>query len=126
MEAQRAAAAIGKPLSEVAAGSCQVMYWLDGPVGRIRAGGATLDAIAKQLRYAVGGRPVKNETNLSGTYSIDLRYSAALDRDGLPAADAPGIHEALRDQLGLKVQSSTTQVDILVIDHVERPKESEN
>jgi len=63
--------------------------------------------------------PVVDKTGLDGVYSwkLDLSAFAAGDMtDGLPITFA-----ALRDQLGLKLERTKSPVDVLVIEHVEKP-----
>ena len=75
------------------------------------------------------GRPVVDNTGLTGGYRIDLKYTpaAALASEGtaVPAAsddpDAPSIFTALQEQLGLKLESARASMPVLVIDHIEPP-----
>jgi uncharacterized protein (TIGR03435 family) len=77
-------------------------------------------------------RTVIDKTGLAGRYDIDLTFTpeqstlAAANGPG-PAAgpDGPTIYTAVREQLGLKLDSERDQEDVLVIDHVER-QPSEN
>ena len=66
-------------------------------------------------------RPVVDETGLKGKYDFTLRWM----RDDAPAADAdsnlPRLFTALQEQLGLKVEPSKGEVDVLVIEHAEQP-----
>jgi uncharacterized protein (TIGR03435 family) len=39
----------------------------------------------------------------------------------LPPLDGPNIYTALREQLGLKMQSQKIPVDVYIIDHVDKP-----
>jgi uncharacterized protein (TIGR03435 family) len=104
-----------------------------GP-GRLMVGGQTPAAFAQTLSRFVGGIVV-DRTNLTGTYDIDLSYAPdpginAFGRD-LPAqpggappvasGDAPSIFAALQEQLGLKLEATKGQVDVLVIDSAEKP-----
>jgi uncharacterized protein (TIGR03435 family) len=74
-------------------------------------------------------RPVLDQTGLSGTF--DLRIEFAPQRVPLlngapfpnftPNEEGPTFLEALQEQLGLKLESQTGPVDVLVIDHIEQP-----
>jgi uncharacterized protein (TIGR03435 family) len=57
-------------------------------------------------------RRVFDRTGLEGRYDFDLQWS-----------DIP-IFTALREQLGLKLEPARGPVDVVVIDHVERPTEN--
>jgi uncharacterized protein (TIGR03435 family) len=87
----------------------------------IHARGITMTNFARNLQN-VAGRVVLDRTVLDGTYSFDLDFeyrpaSATSGDDGLGAA----IFTAVQDQLGLKLDATKGPVDVLVIDHVERP-----
>ncbi len=79
---------------------------------------------------AVGAidRPVVDQTGLSGTFDFKIEYaiqSADPTPFGVqPDPSGPGFLEALREQLGLKLQPTKGQVQTLVIDHVEKPSEN--
>jgi len=70
------------------------------------------------------GRPVLDRTELGGYYDFELNFAPELPAVGdLPPEmrDAPPIEQALREQLGLKLQATKGPVDDFVIDKVERP-----
>lgn len=87
------------------------------------ATGQTLDAFV-ELPFFGLGRPVVNKTGLTGTYDFVLDWtpdqgeSAADSADG---GDAPSLFAALQEQLGLKLVSTKSPVEIVVIDHIELP-----
>ena len=60
-------------------------------------------------------RPVVDATGLKGCYDIDLQWTLDPDND-----EVPSITAALQS-LGLKLASTKSRTDVLVIDHVERP-----
>ena len=62
-------------------------------------------------------RPVLHRTGLKGIYAFKLDYS----KDGI---DRPLPVPALRDQLGLGLQSAKAPADTAVIDRVEHPSEN--
>jgi uncharacterized protein (TIGR03435 family) len=75
-------------------------------------------------------RPVINQTGLQGNYDFDLAFTdePLLEPQGKTATDSgpldqsgPTLFEALQNQLGLKLEARKAPVDILVIDHAERP-----
>lgn len=65
------------------------------------------------------GRTVVDKTGYSEKFDAAMKWTP----DGSPPqADAgPSIFTALQEQLGLKLESAKGPVEILVIDHVERP-----
>lgn len=70
-------------------------------------------------------RPVVDETGLKGRYDFTLKW---LRTDAAPATDSdgslPGIFTALQEQVGLKVEPSKGEVDVLVIEQVEQPSQN--
>ncbi|HEY6467581.1 MAG TPA: TIGR03435 family protein [Candidatus Acidoferrales bacterium] len=67
-------------------------------------------------------RPVLNKTGLSGNFDFSIEFARQLDPDARgpqPDQSGPTFIEALRDQLGLKLESQTGPASVLVIDHIE-------
>jgi uncharacterized protein (TIGR03435 family) len=67
-------------------------------------------------------RPVIDKTGFQGTFDVDLQYSPALpNAEGLADPSLPSFFTVLQEQLGLKLEPARGPVDVLVIDHIERP-----
>jgi len=73
---------------------------------------------------------IQDKTGLSGKYNFTLRWQPGIEdsmwsrlRTETTSSDptAPSLFTALQDQLGLKLNRETVQIDTIVIDHVERP-----
>jgi bla regulator protein BlaR1 len=64
-------------------------------------------------------RPVLDGTGLTGVFNFTLDY--APEDAASPDKAGPSIFTALAEQLGLKLEVSKGPVEILVIDHVEKP-----
>ncbi len=104
-------------------------FTIMGGPGRLTLRGVPMDWVAKQLADRVG-RAAVDRTGLSGFFDVDLEFApqarldvgdpAAADR---PADTAPSIYTALQEQLGLKLESQKSAMDVLVIDNAERPVE---
>jgi uncharacterized protein (TIGR03435 family) len=107
-----------------------------GPGGRtwtFYAFGVSMPNFARRLTiYA--GQTVQDRTELKGSYDFTLKYWSTMGRnnpDGSPEAQSapsasepaggPDIFGAIQQQLGLKLTATKGPVDIVVIDHVERP-----
>jgi uncharacterized protein (TIGR03435 family) len=92
-------------------------------------GDTTMANLAALLR-GFGGldRPVVDKTGLTGSYRIKLEFDLTLGRRGpslSPSPESlPTVFAALQDQLGLKLESSKTEQQVLVIDRLERPTEN--
>jgi uncharacterized protein (TIGR03435 family) len=78
-------------------------------------------------------RPVIDETGLTGFYDFKLEWTpepspglaAAPDAAAnLPPSNGPDLFTAVREQLGLKLDSRKGPIEVMVIDHVERPSEN--
>jgi uncharacterized protein (TIGR03435 family) len=75
----------------------------------------TLGNLAGALNGPAGG-PVVDKTGLSGTYDFDVRFAVASDTN----PSLPSLFTALQEKYGLKLEPETVQVDMLVIDKVNR------
>jgi uncharacterized protein (TIGR03435 family) len=62
--------------------------------------------------------PVIDKTGLTGYYQIDLKY--ADERQPVENQVGPSVFTAVQEQLGLKLESKKSPVEVLVIDHAEK------
>lgn len=100
--------------------------------------GCTVAILASYLPLAVG-RVVLDRTGLEGRYDFTLEYAdqdsaavssvptgggAASDNPLPPAPSGPSVFTAVQEQLGLKLEATKGPVDVIVIDHIERPSEN--
>jgi uncharacterized protein (TIGR03435 family) len=83
--------------------------------------GVTLNELANLLAGYVG-RIVVDETSLPGDFDGTLIFDPSSGRapGSATPGTAPSIFTALSDA-GLKLESTTAPVDVLVVDHIERP-----
>jgi uncharacterized protein (TIGR03435 family) len=105
------------------------------PQKGINAGQGTMfgeAASMTQLAYKLSRllqRPVVNNTGLDGNYDFKLELTPDLGPVapyGQPADNSggPSIFSALQEQLGLRLEATKGPVDVLVIDHVDKPSEN--
>lgn len=73
----------------------------------------------------VMGRPVIDQTGLKDQYDFTVDYEANADAPGaFTELNGPGLFRAFEDQAGLKLEATRSPVEILVIDHAEKPSEN--
>ena len=125
--------AVGHPLPALPDGQHRCRN-LVGP-GVVNFEGGTLSMLAGLLALILD-RPVIDKTGITNYFAIQLKfapYDSVASRPvtadpGAPAAvrepDAPGIFQAIQEQLGLKLAPAKGPVDVLAIDHIERPSEN--
>lgn len=104
---------------------------------RPTAGGLTMNVMngsmvtfAAVLQMVVLDRPVVDQTGITGKFDFNVTFMPDDSQFNgrpmrLPASDsveaAPNLFDAVQQQLGLKLTAEKTAVDVLVIDHVEKP-----
>jgi uncharacterized protein (TIGR03435 family) len=82
----------------------------------------SMKALAGALQGYVAD-PVVEMTGLTGIFDINLEFSA--DESLAPnATSGPSIFTAVQEQLGLKLEARKGPVEVVVIDHVEKPSEN--
>jgi uncharacterized protein (TIGR03435 family) len=91
---------------------------LGGSAATFRARGVLLSDFVRTLSGQVQ-RIVIDRTGLAGDWDFDLAFTP-LRLEGGPASEGASIFTALREQLGLKLESTEAPVEVLVIERVER------
>lgn len=79
--------------------------------------GVTIPQLADALA-PFAGRVILDRTSLAQPFDIDLKWTP----DATPANDAPGLMTAIREQLGLRLESARGPVDVVVVDAVNQLK----
>jgi uncharacterized protein (TIGR03435 family) len=110
----------------------------------VGAAGAQMRSFASNLTSLAGmltnylHRPVIDKTGLTGIYDFTLRWTPDENQsqgtsgaqgptgsaNGLPSSDPTGgasLFTAIQEQLGLKLESAKGPIELIVIDHVDRP-----
>jgi len=87
----------------------------------IGAQGMPLDDFAQQISRQLG-TPVVNKTGLNGRYDFNLHWS---DGKGSSNASEPSLIDAVQEQLGLKLEPQKAPMQVLVIDHIQNPAETQ-
>jgi uncharacterized protein (TIGR03435 family) len=97
-----------------------------GPLLPARA--ATMERFASGLQDLLD-RPVIDKTGLTKRYDFDLEFSpegtllAPPGGFSGPPADSPDIFTAIR-RIGLKLEAGKGEVEVIVIDHAEKPTDN--
>jgi uncharacterized protein (TIGR03435 family) len=107
-----------------------VRVMLDVGGARMLGGKIAMPEFVRTLSLTLG-RTVIDKTGLTGFYDVKLDFvpdeaTAALPPpppDAAAALDAknPSVLTALQEQLGLRLESGKGPVEVIVVDHVERP-----
>ncbi len=101
----------------------------DGLLLMMRNG--TLEDFTSFLQTLVLDRPVVDQTGIKGKFDLQFTFTPDdSEFNGHPpplptqtdkANTSPGLFEAIQQQLGLKLDAEKTPVDVIAIDHVEKP-----
>jgi uncharacterized protein (TIGR03435 family) len=88
-----------------------------GGKGTLTAKGLSMFKLADRLSRQLGD-PVIDQTALSGGYDFKLEWSVADD------SSIQNLIAAVQEQLGLKLQSIKTSVELLIVDRAEKPSDN--
>ncbi len=97
-----------------------------------------MEYLARFLLTPLVGRPVVDKTGLTSTYDFVLQWTPEKAPRGIfggatedeqasplpPDTEERTIFEALTQQLGLQLKPTKGPVQVLVVDHLERPSEN--
>jgi uncharacterized protein (TIGR03435 family) len=102
-------------------------------MGNLTVRNGSMEGFARWLNGGILDRPVMNETGLEGRFNFTLNWTpddsqyggmggrAASQADG---ANAQSLFTAIREQTGLQLNATKANVDVLVIDKLERPSDN--
>jgi uncharacterized protein (TIGR03435 family) len=86
--------------------------------------------LAKILSWILARRVI-DRSEMTGKFDVDLPFAFDDTMAGIPRPpsasslnEAPSMFDSLQRQLGLKLQSTKGPVEVIVIDHAERPSEN--
>jgi len=102
-------------------GQCMTTLWLDG--AHMTCHSAPVEQIVSQLSNLMRA-PVVDRTGITGTYDAHFRFQRTNGRapEGAdPDNPPPTLEQALQEELGLKLEKTKGPVEVLVIDHLEKP-----
>jgi uncharacterized protein (TIGR03435 family) len=94
----------------------------DSSHGRLTLKNTTIDGLAERLAR-VTELPVVNRTAIDGVFNMKLVWTPE-GEDPKGPGSPPSLFTAIQEQLGLRLQSQKTPVEVLVIDHAEKPAEN--
>jgi bla regulator protein blaR1 len=120
------------PSADVFPNRCDVyaMMMLPGRANKLGSRNTTMEYLAGGLSGAGRlTRPVVDQTGLSGRWDFTIEWTPEPtgpppDGSAPPESQAPTFLEAVREQLGLKLESTNGPIHVLVVDRVERPSEN--
>ena len=90
--------------------------------GKFEGAGFEVANLADNLTSNIG-KTVVDKTGLAGKkFDFSLNYTPD-EQQGTPDA-GPSLFTAIEEQLGLKLVASKAMVEVVVVDHIERPSEN--
>lgn len=112
----------GSKLKQGAPDAQNMMTMRGGAATEITATNFTMAQLVQQFSHANGvDRPVLDKTGLGGGYDFTLKL--VLDRSA-QGVDPAAVSIAFEEQLGLKLAPAKAPLEILVVDHAEKPSDN--
>jgi uncharacterized protein (TIGR03435 family) len=105
-------------------GDVSAMNTHGGPgKSQLQATAVSMDLLAGYLGNRLG-RIVVDKTGLSNSYNFTLEWTPGQAPNQALDSSAPSLVTALREQLGLRLESQKSPVEVLVIDNLQKPSEN--
>jgi uncharacterized protein (TIGR03435 family) len=102
-------------------GTCSVSLWREGARWTCKA--VSIDKIIATAGQTMRA-PVVDRTGLNGSYDVNVRFIPDNRRLDPDAPFGPTFEQALREELGLRLEKGKGEIQVLVIDHMEKPSEN--
>jgi uncharacterized protein (TIGR03435 family) len=100
-------------------------------LGQLNVHNATMRDFTELLQNVVLDRPVLDQTGLTGKFDFMLNWTpddsqfSGLGARVPPPTDGanapPNLYTALQEQIGLKLDATKAQAEVMIVDHVEKP-----
>jgi uncharacterized protein (TIGR03435 family) len=101
--------------------------------GKLKVSNGSMQDLVNVMQFRVLDRPVLDRTAIEGRYDFTLTWTP--DDSQYPglgvtiphsssATTPPPLPSAIQEQIGLKLEATKAPIEALVIDHVEKPRES--
>jgi uncharacterized protein (TIGR03435 family) len=97
----------------------------------LRVNNGTLDDLTDFLQSSVLDKPVVNHTDIPGRFDIGIKFMPddsefkghppKVPEETATTETAPNLFDAIEQQLGLKLSAEKADVDVIAIDHVDKP-----
>jgi uncharacterized protein (TIGR03435 family) len=109
-----------------AAGATPVnLHGVNGRNQNITMSEASMESVADFIMNGLfADRPVLDKTGLTGKYNIKLEATPEFRMNNNPQPEDVSLFDAVQQQLGLRLESQKAGIEVLVVDHIEKPSEN--
>ena len=101
-------------------------------LGQLMVTNSTMKDFCHGMQEAVMDKPVVDQTGLTDRYDFNLNWTPDQSQFAsfgahIPAPNPddpnapPSLFTALQEQLGLKMETTKAKVDVMVVDHIDKP-----
>jgi len=86
---------------------------------------ASMEWLAEMIpNIAFVDRPIVDKTGLTGAYDIRIEATPEFRINNNPDPSDISIFSAVQDQLGLRLEPQKAMIEVLIVDHIEKPSEN--
>jgi len=128
------AAKAGNKMTKSAADPNSLPGLFFSQIGDLHVRNANMGNFTDLMQSAVLDRPVVDQTGIAGRWDFELKWTpddsqfSGMGAKIPPPTDAanapPNLYTAIQEQIGLKLEATKANADVLVIDKVEKPSDN--